>query len=114
MRIHTETHGDSASYQRQTKFPTLMAVIALATLLTTVGCKKKTDGDDHGAAKPAAEGHTEGDGHDHGHGGHEEGGEGHADEVKLTADAVEHSTVAASASVPALISGSPNRTDAVA
>jgi cobalt-zinc-cadmium efflux system membrane fusion protein len=60
-------------------------MFALATLLTTVGCKKKSDGDDHGTAKPAAAGHAEGDGHNHGKGGEE----AHADEVKLTADAVE-------------------------
>lgn len=87
--MHTEIQGGRAPHPRRINIPTLVAVFALAALLTTVGCKKKADGDDHGAAKPAAAGHAEGDGHDHGKGGHDEGEAGHVDEVKLTADAVE-------------------------
>lgn len=89
MHTHTEIQGGHDPHPRRITISALVAVFALATLLTTVGCKKKSDGDDHGAAKPAAAGHAEGDGHDHGKGGHSEGEAAHADEVKLTADAVE-------------------------
>lgn len=89
MHMHIDLQGGNDPHPRRITIPALVAVFALATLLTTVGCKKKSDGDDHGAAKPAAAGHTEGDGHDHGKGGHSEGESAHTDEVKLTADAVE-------------------------
>lgn len=89
MHTHTHIQGGNDPHPRRIIIPALVAVFALSTLLTTEGCKKKSEGDDHGAAKPAAAGHVEGDGHDHGHGGHNEGRAAHTDEVKLTADAVE-------------------------
>lgn len=89
MHTHTDIQGGNDPHPRRITIPALVAVLALATLLTTVGCKKKSNGDENGAAKPAAAGHAEGDGHDHGKGGHSEGEAAHADEVKLTADAVE-------------------------
>lgn len=89
MHMHTHIEGRNTPHQPRVSIPTLVAVFAIATLLTTVGCKKKSDGDDHGSAKPAAAAHAEDDGHDHDVGGHGEGESAHADEVKLTADAVE-------------------------
>jgi membrane fusion protein, heavy metal efflux system len=89
MNMHTDIQRGNDPHPRRITIPVLVAVFVLASLLTTVGCKKKSDGDDHGAAKPAAAGHAEGDGHDHGHGGKAEGEAGHTDEVKLTAEAVE-------------------------
>lgn len=87
MHTHTDIQRGNDPHPRQITIPALVAVFALASLLTTVGCKKKSD--EHGAAKPAAAqapaGHAEGDGHEHGKGGEES----HTDEVKLTADAVE-------------------------
>ena len=85
MHTHTDIQGGNDPHPPRITIRALVAVFALAALLTTVGCKKKADGDDHGAAKPAAAGHAQGDGHDHGKGGEEV----HTDEVKLTADAVE-------------------------
>lgn len=89
MHMHTDVPSGNDPHPRRITIPALVTVFVLATILTTAGCKKKSVGDDHGAAEPAAAGHAEGDGHDHGHGGHEEGEAGHTDEVKLTADAVE-------------------------
>lgn len=83
--MHTDIRSGNDPHPRRLTTPTLVAMFALAALLATTGCKKKSDGDDHGAGKPTPAGHAEGDGHDHGKGGEE----AHADEVKLTADAVE-------------------------
>lgn len=88
MHIHIESRGANRPHSQRIIIPSTLTVCALIALLATGGCKKKSDGEEHGAPKSTAAqsqaGHAEGDGHDHGHGGEE----GHSDEVKLTADAI--------------------------
>lgn len=88
MHIHVESHGEKRPHSQRIIIPATLTVCALIALLATGGCKKKSDGEVHGASKSTAAqsqaGHAAGDGHDHDHGGDE----GHSDEVKLTADAI--------------------------
>lgn len=88
MHIHIQNRGANRPHSQRIIIHATLTICALIALLAAGGCKKKSDGEAHGAPKSAAaqsqDGHAEGDGHDHDHGGEE----GHADEVKLTADAV--------------------------
>ncbi len=77
-----DNHIQAGNILRPMTMPAIAVVISLAAILAASGCKERSGGDSHGAAKAV---HAEGDGHDHGKGGEAD----HVDEVKLTADAVE-------------------------